>query len=54
MKTDIKTEKDFDAIELQHKIRTELGKKISSMSPEEEIKFFKKASERAKKRRTGR
>jgi len=51
MKTDIKTEKDFDAVKLQHHIRANLGEKISVMSHEEEINFFKEAAERAKKRR---
>lgn len=50
MKTDIKTDKNFDAVKLQQNIRTSLGKEISSMSPEEEINFFKKAAERARKK----
>ena len=54
MKTDITIDKDLDAVELQHRIRTELSTKLSSMSKKEEIEFFKKASERAKKRRASR
>ncbi len=54
MKTEITTDKDFDAVELQHRSRTELSKKLSSMSHKEELDFFKIASERAKKRRVDR
>ncbi|WP_339787033.1 hypothetical protein [uncultured Imperialibacter sp.] len=54
MKAEVKTEKGLDAVALQHKIRIDLGKKISAMSHEEEIDFFKKAAERAKKRRAAR
>lgn len=49
MKTKIKMA--FDAVELQHRVRTEIGKKILGLSLEEEIQFFNEASERAKKRR---
>lgn len=51
MKTEITTDKDLDAVELQHSIRTELSIKLSTMNHKEEIEFFKKASERAKQRR---
>ncbi len=54
MKTNVTTKKGFDAVELQHKLRTEIGKKIEGMSSEEEIQFFKKAAERAKQRRASR
>ncbi|MEM9896181.1 MAG: hypothetical protein AAF789_07410 [Bacteroidota bacterium] len=54
MKTKITTDEDLDAVELQHRIRTELSSKLSTMSHKEEIEFFKKASEGAKKRRAGR
>lgn len=54
MRTDITTDKDFDAVELQHQIRTELSKKLSSMNHKEEMDFLKEASERAKKRRASR
>jgi len=47
----VKKEKDFDAVKLQHKLRTELSKKIKGMTVEEELQFFKEAAERGKKRR---
>jgi len=51
MKTKVTTKKSFDAVELQHKLRTEIGIKIEGLNSEEEIQFFKKAAERAKQRR---
>ena len=51
MKTEIQPKKNFDAVEMQQEIRIKLGKKISAMNHKEEIVFFKKAAERAKKRR---
>ncbi len=51
METKIKSEEEVDAIELQHKLRADLASKISKMTPEEEIEFFKSASKKAKKRR---
>lgn len=54
MKTNVTTKKGFDAMELQHRLRTEIGKKIKGMSSEEEIQFFEKASERAKQRKASR
>jgi hypothetical protein len=54
MKTEAKIDKKFDTVELQHKIRTKLSKKISKMSTEDEMELFKSAGERAKKRRAKR
>jgi len=54
MKTEVKKKKDFDAVELQHRIRTELSKELSGLTPEQEIQLFKDAGERARKRRAKR
>lgn len=42
MKTEIKTEKTFDAVEFMRKRREQISKEIEGMTPKEEIAYFKK------------
>ena len=53
MRTNVTSDNKLDAVDLQHRIRTELSKELSSMTHKEEIEFFKEVSNRAKKRRSG-
>tara|TARA_Y100001972_G_C7634721_1_gene318608 strand:- start:74 stop:241 length:168 start_codon:yes stop_codon:yes gene_type:complete len=54
MGTEVKKKKSFDAVELQRKLREKLSKKIEGMTVEEELEYFRKASERYKKHKTKR
>lgn len=45
--------KKFDAVEFQRKRRTELSKKLSGMTPEEIVGYFKSKSKIYKKSKTG-
>jgi len=46
MTTEVKKKKKFDAVELQRKLRKDLSRRIEGMTPEQEIKYFSKASKK--------
>lgn len=55
MTTETKKKKNFDAVELQRRLREDLSKRIQGMTPEQKIKYFEKASEEFnQKKSTGR
>lgn len=49
MKTEIKTEKKFDAVKYMRQERERISKEIKGMTPEQEIEYFRKKSEEFKK-----
>lgn len=53
MTTEVK-EKKFDTVKLQRKLREDLSKRIERMTPEQEIEYFKKASEKFDQKRKAR
>ena len=51
MKTEIKTKKSFDAVAFMRKRRDQISKEIEGMTPEEEIKYFKKNAAKLKSKK---
>lgn len=49
MKTEIKTEKKFDAVKYMRQERDRVSKAIKEMTPEQEIEYFRKKSEEFRK-----
>lgn len=49
MKTEVKTEKKFDAVKYMRQERERISKEIKGMTPEQEIEYFRKKSEEFKK-----
>jgi cytochrome c556 len=49
MKTEIKTDKKFDAVKYMRQERDRMSKMIKGMTPEQEIEYFRKKSEEFRK-----
>jgi hypothetical protein len=45
----VKTKKKFDAVEMSRRLRTETGRLLASMKPEEQIAFLNRRLVRSKK-----
>ena len=52
MKTNVKTKKDFDAVEWMQSRRAEIAQDIEGMSFEEEKKYFEESANQLKKYKT--
>lgn len=50
MKTNIKTEKEFDAVKMMREIRNRIDKETEGMSFEQLKQYYKKSSEENRKR----
>jgi hypothetical protein len=50
MKTNLKTEKEFDAVEYMRQERDLISKEIKDMSPERQLEYFRKKSEEFRKK----
>jgi hypothetical protein len=48
MKSEIKTEKTFDAVAFMRKRREEIANEIEGMTPKQEIEYFKKKAAQLK------
>jgi hypothetical protein len=51
MKTEIKTEKKFDAVKYMRQQRDRVSKTIKGMTPEQEMEYFRKKAEEFRKGR---
>ncbi len=45
MKTNVKTEKEFDAVKYMRQERDRISKEIKDMTPEQQLAYFRKKSE---------
>jgi hypothetical protein len=51
MKTITKTKKQFDAVEFMRKRRTQISKDIDSLTPKEELKYFRNQALKLRKKK---
>ena len=49
MKTEVKTEKKFDAVKFMRQQRDRVSQTIKGMTPEQELEYFRKKSEEFRK-----
>jgi hypothetical protein len=50
MKTNVKTEKDFDAVKYMREQRDRISREIKDLTPEQRIEYFRKKAEEFQKK----
>ena len=51
MKTNVKTEKEFDAVNYMRQERDRISREIKGMTPEQQIEYFRKKAEEFQKKK---
>lgn len=50
MKTNVKTEKEFDAVKYMRQERDRISREIKDLTPDQRIEYFRKKSEEFRKK----